>query len=250
MDEDTNKANGILLKAEIPNREGWVDARSLHQKLGVKTLFPTWIKARIKRYGFIQEVDYQISLNPCKKPRGKMLTEYAVSPEIARKLTMVEQSYRNCNANPMKAFNFNGRRLRVIARNGELWFATKDIVHILGLSQYSSSVYILGDEDRTTIFTPNERSIQGINSCQILSEFGLLYVAFRSDMPQATEISKWLINEALPKIRKAYAAFPSFLNRFRQFIKSLCKQPETLPLCDRPGFPVNLPPKEAQDERA
>jgi prophage antirepressor-like protein len=55
-------------------------------------------------------------------------------------------------------------------------------------------------------------------------------------MPVAEEACKWLVNEALPHIRKAYATPHSTFDRFRQFIKSLRKQPETVPA------------KEAHDE--
>lgn len=40
-----------------------VSARALHKALGVKRDFTTWIKDRIKRYGFIEGVDYVVVEN-------------------------------------------------------------------------------------------------------------------------------------------------------------------------------------------
>jgi len=230
MDKGTNKASGILLKAEIPNREGWVDARSLHQELGVKTPFSDWIKVRIKRFGFIQGLDYQVALKPSNNPRSKggMLKEYALSPDMAEKLSAFEQYNVNFNANLITSFNFGGRRLRVIDRNGKLWFVVKDVVHLLGLSKRSSVIFNLDGDDRTIILLPAD-GLSMPKTCQIISEFGLLYAVFRSDTPQSAEISKWLLHEALPKIRKAYATPHSMLDKFHRFIKSFRKQPETVP---------------------
>jgi len=73
----------------------------------------------------------------------------------------------------------------------------------------------------------------------VTSEWGLLWFVCRSRMNEAMEISKWLINKALPQIRKAYAAPvtpPSILGIFSQLFKSLHKQQETVPA------------KEASDE--
>jgi prophage antirepressor-like protein/phage anti-repressor protein len=250
MDKGTNKTGGISVRTKIPNRKGWVDARSLHQVLGVKRHFPTWIRDKIKHYGFIEGVDYQISFIPPNKPQGRMLIEYDISSDMAEKLAMKEQLKKNA-VDSITSFNFEGHTLRVIVREGKLWFFVRDIILIFGTT-YSYKVFrTLDNDDKATVITPVERSLIGTSRFKIISEYGLLNTLFRSMRATAEDnIRKKFINEALPKIRKAYAAHPSMLDRFRQFIKSLRKQPEILPLCDRPGFPINLPAKEAQNEWA
>jgi len=222
---DTNKTSGISVKPEIPDGKEWVNARSLHQELGIKTLFPAWIQSRIKRYGFIQGKDYQISFSPSNRRRGKRLKEYALSIDMAKKLTMVEHQNNNPNAVSIMAFNFEGRKLRVIDRDGKLWFATRDIARLLDKSQCSTTVtYNLDDNDRTTILIPDKRCIRGMSTCKIISEYGLLCLVFRSNMPQAVEIRKWIVNEALPQIRKAYAISkkkPLLIGRLHSYLKSM-----------------------------
>jgi len=225
MDKDTNKTNEISLKTEIPNREGWVDAHSLYQKLGVKTYFSTWIKAHIRRFGFIQEADYQITRKPSDNIGGKgwKLTKYALSPDMAKKISMFEQSKKTLNVEKITTFNFDDRKIRVIKLDGKLWFLTKEVSCFLGLTKHCKSVYNLDNDDLATAFIPNERSTQGI---QIISEFGLLYMIIRSEKPRAVEVSKWFINEVLPQIHEFYKTSPSMLEKFIKFIKSFGKQGE------------------------
>lgn len=38
----------------------WIDARTLHNELGVKKKFADWIKTRIDKYEFIENDDYKL----------------------------------------------------------------------------------------------------------------------------------------------------------------------------------------------
>lgn len=51
---------GELIKIEERNGKKYISARELHNFLGVKKKFADWIKDRIKKYGFVENVDYII----------------------------------------------------------------------------------------------------------------------------------------------------------------------------------------------
>ncbi|OTA15230.1 anti-repressor protein [Xenorhabdus vietnamensis] len=66
------------------------DARNLHKFLGNKELFASWIKQRIEQYGFIENEDYETYLENSKK--GRPRTEYRISSDMAKELSMVERT--------------------------------------------------------------------------------------------------------------------------------------------------------------
>lgn len=64
-----------------------VSARELHEFLGSKQDFSTWIKARIDKYGFVSEVDFTLH----KFMEGKVWKhEYILTIDVAKELAMVE----------------------------------------------------------------------------------------------------------------------------------------------------------------
>lgn len=73
-----------------------VNARDIHAWLEVGRDFSNWIKGRIDKYGFIEEIDYVIvesssSPNRAKKDsRGRKLIEYHCSPDMLKQLAMIE----------------------------------------------------------------------------------------------------------------------------------------------------------------
>lgn len=72
------------------------DARNLHKFLGNRELFANWIKQRIEQYGFIKHVDYETYLESSKK--GRPRTEYRISSDMAKELSMVERTERGKEA--------------------------------------------------------------------------------------------------------------------------------------------------------
>lgn len=54
-----------------------VDGREVHRFLGAKKDYTTWIKDRIKKYGFVENVDYVVFTNFGENPTGgRPATEY------------------------------------------------------------------------------------------------------------------------------------------------------------------------------
>lgn len=73
-----------------------VNARELHEKLGVKTQFKDWMPRRIDEYGFEEGRDFTVLKNERgRNANGKFCSkEYIISVEMAKELAMVENNER------------------------------------------------------------------------------------------------------------------------------------------------------------
>lgn len=92
---ESNLLNNVSALIPISDDEGKraVNARDLHGFLESKQDFSTWIKARIKQYGFVENTDYQALHNfmECSNGiGGTTRIEYALSIDMAKELSMVE----------------------------------------------------------------------------------------------------------------------------------------------------------------
>ena len=85
---------------ERPERINSMDAYELWKFLEVEQNFPSWIKDRITKYGFIDNIDFTYFSEVIGAPLpGRGLGTYALSFRAAMELAMVES-------------NFKGRRIR------------------------------------------------------------------------------------------------------------------------------------------
>lgn len=70
-----------------------VNARELHAFLQNKRQFSDWIKQRIAEYDFIENQDFVSFSQNCEKPKGgRPTTEYAITLDMAKELSMVERN--------------------------------------------------------------------------------------------------------------------------------------------------------------
>jgi len=70
-----------------------VDARLLHDFLGVGKDFTNWIKLRIRQYGFEQNQDYLLAQTGEQLPSGtKWRSDYLLTLDMAKELAMVERT--------------------------------------------------------------------------------------------------------------------------------------------------------------
>lgn len=83
-----------IIKIEERNGQQAVNARELHQFLGSKQDFSTWIKGRIEKYDFIENQDFQTAPQIYGTANGGHATrmEYALSIDMAKELCMVENN--------------------------------------------------------------------------------------------------------------------------------------------------------------
>ena len=88
-----------LIKITESNGQRAVNARDLHQFLGVKTQFKDWINRRIEEYQFIKGQDFEVLLkNEQNSSGGRPAKEYALSLDMAKELSMVERTERGREA--------------------------------------------------------------------------------------------------------------------------------------------------------
>jgi phage anti-repressor protein len=81
----------IQIQIVEQNGEQAVSARELHTFLGSKQEFSNWIKNRIEKYDLVENQDYEVFDKFIKNPSGgRPLTEYALSIDCAKELSMVE----------------------------------------------------------------------------------------------------------------------------------------------------------------
>lgn len=76
-----------------------VDARRLHEFLGVGRDFSTWIKGRIDEYEFVEQHDYLLTKTGEQVPSGtKWRIDYFLTLDMAKELAMVERTAKGREA--------------------------------------------------------------------------------------------------------------------------------------------------------
>lgn len=95
VSEFLNNEKGCVEVVEIIEHDGKqaVNARELHQKLGVGKDFSSWIKNRIEKYGFVKNQDYSSFTQIGERAKGATVRkEYALSLDMAKELCMIENN--------------------------------------------------------------------------------------------------------------------------------------------------------------
>ncbi|WGM00401.1 antA/AntB antirepressor family protein [Arsenophonus nasoniae] len=88
---ETKNINGELIQT--------VNARDLHAFLEIGKDFTTWIKDRIKQYGFAENIDFIVFTNSGENPfGGRPAKEYHISLDMAKEPSMVERNEKGKQA--------------------------------------------------------------------------------------------------------------------------------------------------------
>lgn len=95
MTPENNISSLIPVREQAKGRPT-VNARDLHAFLQNGDHFATWIKERIKQYGFVENEDYVRFSASAEK--GRKAVEYHLSLEMGRELAMVEKSEKGREA--------------------------------------------------------------------------------------------------------------------------------------------------------
>jgi len=69
-----------------------VNARVVHEWLGVSTNYSTWIKRRIEKYGFDEHADYCITDSKVGVRSNVEQIDYHCTPDMVKQLAMIENS--------------------------------------------------------------------------------------------------------------------------------------------------------------
>lgn len=92
--------------------------------------------------------------------------------------------------------------VRVIIRNGEPWFFSRDICGILGIQNVSQAVKRLDQEDIWNIKACRGDSHEKGHRLKAVSEAGMWQLVLASRKPDAQELKRWLAHVVLPSLRK------------------------------------------------
>jgi len=148
-----------LIKIEKSKRTGnpIVNARDLHVFLEAKQDFSNWLKGRIKKYGFIENVDYariffdidgkKIQLAKNSESENEILgrihrIEYALTLDCAKELSMVQNNEKGREAR--RYFIEKDKEFRALkeelARKPELLYSMTETANLLGLRDYYGKI--------------------------------------------------------------------------------------------------------------
>lgn len=96
-------------------------------------------------------------------------------------------------------FDFNSHAVRVLDRDGEVWFVAADVAETLDYSESSAMTRHLDEDEKglSIVQTPG-----GEQSLIVINESGLYSAVLRSRKPEAKAFKKWVTSEVLPAIRK------------------------------------------------
>lgn len=104
--------------------------------------------------------------------------------------------------NELEIFNFKGKEVRTVLKDGEVWFVAKDIASILGYVDTNSAIsrHCKGTVKHTVI----ENSGFGARNIQvnIILERDIYRLIMSSKLPSAEQFEEWVVSEVLPSIRK------------------------------------------------
>lgn len=82
--------NGLIPIYQNDKNETLVDARELHEFLEVQSRFNDWIRNRIEKYGFIENMDF-LTLTKNLVTGGKQI-DYVLKIDTAKEIAMVENN--------------------------------------------------------------------------------------------------------------------------------------------------------------
>jgi len=100
------------------------------------------------------------------------------------------------------AFDYSGRQVRTVTRDGEPWFVAADVCAVLGIANARQAVtYLDEDEVVQQPVTTNDGSGRSL-ATNLVNEPGLYSLILRSRKPEAKAFKRWVTHEVLPAIRK------------------------------------------------
>lgn len=98
--------------------------------------------------------------------------------------------------NSVVPFDFDGVNIRTFIRDDQPWFVAADICQALGLTNSTSAIASLDDDERSKLNLGRQ------GTTNIISESGLYSLVLGSRKPEAKRFKKWVTSEVLPAIRR------------------------------------------------
>lgn len=147
-----------------------VDARDLHEFLGVQTAFKDWIARRVQEYGFRDGQDFCSFLS--ESQGGRPARDYFISLDMAKELAMVEKTVKGKEA---RQYFIECERLVKVG-------ASKPPVRAEGLTSKIRAIEMVA---KMVAVVPGVRidDLLTVKLDMIESETGLPATAFRKALP-------------------------------------------------------------------
>ena len=101
--------------------------------------------------------------------------------------------------NDIIPFEYEGRPVRVVERDGEAWFVAADVCAVLGLEQVTRAIDSLDDDERA--LTEIKGADGRLRQTNLISEPGMWRLVMRSHKPQAKPFQRFVTHDVLPSIR-------------------------------------------------
>lgn len=130
-----------------------------------------------------------------------------------------------------RVFSYQGRKVRVVIRDGEPWMVAKDVCEVLKHSNYRKAVKdMVDDEDVTKGYIPHPQNPEKIMEVICVNESGLYSLIFRSYLPEARLFRRWVTHEVLPAIRRTggYGSTPESREAYEELAGMLMNQERML----------------------
>lgn len=105
-------------------------------------------------------------------------------------------------------YNFEGTGVRSQrTADGTVWFVAKDICDAIGISDVTSSLRSLDDDEKGPL---SVRTPGGVQELQHVTEPGAYAILLRSRKPEAKRLDRWLRHEVMPSVREtgSYSRYP------------------------------------------
>lgn len=100
----------------------------------------------------------------------------------------------------IKEFQFDGRGVRIIEKDGEPWFVAADVCTVLSIGNSRDAVARLDDDEKDDVGITD--TIGRGQTATAINESGLYSLILTSRKPEAKPFKKWVTSEVLPSIRK------------------------------------------------
>jgi prophage antirepressor-like protein len=106
-------------------------------------------------------------------------------------------------SNEISVFTFENVNVRIIDRDGNLWFVAKDVCDVLGYENARDAVAKHCRDDVANRYALNLLDRNGRpHETTIISELNLNRLIMRSKKPEAEKFQDWVCGEVIPSIRK------------------------------------------------
>ena len=104
----------------------------------------------------------------------------------------------------LQVFRYKKHEVRTMQINGESWFVAADVCNVLGLTDVTSALRTLDNDEKMTVTNSYSHSGHrgGAQFMNMVNEPGMYKLIFKSRKAEAKEFTRWVVHNVLPQIRQ------------------------------------------------